>query len=81
MYTISSMPDNTLAQIDAIIFRLIGCAIGVGGTAGLIINNPLHYLLTNAYGITFLAIFVPIGFSSVKSLFKQLVKTLDKRYP
>jgi arginine exporter protein ArgO len=65
------MNDNIWHKIDANMFRILGLALGVFGVTALVNNNPRDVLMSDYYGLSFLAIFAMTGAYSFFSLIAE----------
>ncbi|MBI4828363.1 MAG: hypothetical protein HY804_06080 [Nitrospinae bacterium] len=67
------MQSGFWVKLDAYLFRVLGVIFGVGGVGFLFANNPREKLLSNTYGIAFLALFIILAAYSIASLVMDIL--------
>ncbi|MGK7346253.1 MAG: hypothetical protein ACNS63_10660 [Candidatus Nitrospinota bacterium M3_3B_026] len=65
------MWTDILIKIDTYVFRLLGLALGIAGSAALLVNNPPEKVFSNAYGVLFLLMFLGVGLYSLASVTQE----------
>ena len=62
------------AKLDAYLFKFLGLALGAGGLAGLLLNNPIDKVLHSTYGVILVLVFGLMGGYSFFSLVLGVVR-------